>query len=97
MNKVDLNKILFTEINRLKKDFPEENWYTDEELKTVPEAKYIKYAMKEACRQALELAAENAKTRIKTITEHEDPPYSRINKAIVVDKDSIINTINQVE
>ena len=43
---------------------------------------YIMDAMKEACRQTLELAAENAEV-------HEE--------LFIVDKQSIINTINQVE
>jgi hypothetical protein len=88
MNKVDLNKILFTEINRLKKDFPEENWYTDEELETVPEAKYIKDAMKEACRQALKLAAENAEINY---------PNEDEGQSAEIDKQSIKDTINQIE
>lgn len=43
---------------------------------------YIMDAMKEACRQVLELAAENAEV-------HEE--------LFIVDKQSILNTINQVE
>lgn len=45
-------------------------------------------AMKEACRQTLELAAENADIEIRYI-KHEDRYF--------VDKQSILDTINQVE
>lgn len=47
--------------------------------------KAVKDAMKEACKQILELAAENAETC-------EDSAYNRI-----VDKQSILNIINLVE
>lgn len=49
--------------------------------------RYILFAMKEACKQTLELVAENAKA------------YDTIHywNSIVVDKQSIIDTINQIE
>lgn len=50
---------------------------------------FIKKAMKEACRQTLELAAENAETKILHINQ------DYINYGI--DSQSILNTINQIE
>ena len=53
---------------------------------------YILEAMKEACQQTLELAAENAET------EKEMLPECGVLKSVgVVDKQSILDTINQVE
>lgn len=49
-------------------------------------------AMKEACRQTLELAAENAATiDVGTITDEGWMAYD------IVDKQSILDTINQIE
>jgi hypothetical protein len=57
---------------------------------SVQEMNVINLAMKEACRQVLELAAENADTKYL--------PLLNSNESIeVVDKQSILNTINQVE
>lgn len=53
------------------------------------ERKVIRDIAKEACRQVLELAAENAKV-IKN--EHTSQILSNL-----IDKQSILNTINQVE
>lgn len=47
-------------------------------------------AMKETVRQALDLAVENAKLKVYTEYTFDEPKY-------YVDKDSIINTINQIE
>lgn len=59
--------------------------YIDNEIKPM-----VKNAMREACRQILELAAENADAEI--ICGYEgDEPYA------IVDKQSILNTINLVE
>ena len=55
-------------------------------------------AMKEAIQQSLELASENAKVTEKTIiTNHQEAPYMRRKLITVVEKNSIINTIKQVE
>ena len=57
-------------------------------------------AMKDACKQTLELAAFNSKIEIKTIGEelvitdiHQEDNYTRIQ----VNLESILNTIKQVE
>lgn len=52
----------------------------------------VKEAMKEACEQVLELAAENVKTKLKEVNENSDRAYYRV----VVDKQSILDTINQI-
>ena len=54
----------------------------------------IKNSMKEAIKKALELAAENAKIKIKRIISESGtfPTYKD-----VIDVDSILNTINQIE
>lgn len=60
--------------------------------------KAVKEALKEACRQVLELAAENATITSKTIIEDfKEPPYMRRRVVDVVEKGSILNTINQIE
>ena len=56
--------------------------YIDDEIKPM-----VKNAMKEACRQVLELAAENAEITINSIEDLK----------LIVDKQSIFNTINQIE
>lgn len=52
-------------------------------------------AMREACRQILELAAENAEVDEHEVAEsiHGGPGYTYYE----VDKQSILNTINQIE
>lgn len=57
-------------------------------LFTPHDIEVIKICMKEACRQTLELAAENAEAWC--YAEGNEPEYG-------VDKQSIINTINQIE
>lgn len=49
--------------------------------------KAVKEAMKEACRQILELVAENAEVTINSIEDLK----------LIVDKQSILDTINQIE
>lgn len=52
-----------------------------------PDISRIKEAMKEACRQTLELAAEKAKLYFTDLEQTE----------VDIDKQSILNTINQIE
>lgn len=67
-----------------------------------PDLNRIKNAMKEACKQTLELAAENAEV---DIIDHEEVDKSKLpgtdNFATLpiygVDEQSILNTINQIE
>ena len=87
--KINLKEILFTEVDKMREDFPDINLYSNEEMKNSPEWKYYMNAMKEACKQVLELASENAKV-IKN--EHTLQILSNL-----IDKQSILNTINQVE
>jgi hypothetical protein len=53
---------------------------------------YVLQAMKEACRQTLELAAENSKV---IFDDYDD--FLNGNETYITDKDSILNTINQVK
>lgn len=90
--RVNLEKILFTETDKLRKDLPDIDLFSNEEMKESTEFKYFINAMKEACRQTLELAAENAET------EKEMLPECGVLKSVgIVNKQSILNTINQVE
>ena len=74
--KINLDEILLNELEKSKYGFPEMDSDVYDNIKT---------AMKEACRQLLELAAENA---TYDWNDHED---------IIIDKQSILDTINQIE
>ena len=90
MKTIDLGKILFDQVDKLREDYPDINLYSDEDMKVSPEYNYFINAMKEACRQTLELAAENAKTEMEYNPEN-------ITFHTIVYKQSILNTINQIE
>lgn len=65
-----------------------------------PDLNRIKWAMREACRQVLELASENAtakQDKIRTYPYKDYPGMYHDEKVIIVDKQSITNTINQVK
>ena len=85
MKEVNLEEILFSETNRFRNNHPNENIYTDEEMKSSPEFPYFMAAMSEACRQVLELASENAEVDV----------FGEF--TATVNKKSITNTINQVK
>ena len=87
MKEIDLTKILKDNI-----DNP-----NNRDLQTLIE-RYasphdILEAMKDACQQVLELAAENAKTKLKVVNPNSDKAFYRD----VVDKQSILDTIKQVK
>lgn len=75
--------------------------YIDDEIKPM-----VKNAMKEACRQILELAAENAKVESKNYFEASKEElinginvyFNEIDVTIIhiVDKQSILDTINKI-
>ena len=73
----------------LEKIFKEQN---PTDTGTIPD--WVRSLCIEACRQTLELAAENAKIKIKRIISESGtfPTYKD-----VIDVDSILNTINQIE
>lgn len=80
--KVNLVKILKKQYNLNRDEDGNEIYYQWE----------ILIAIKEACRQVLELAAENAET------EKEMLPECGVLKSVgVVNKQSILDTINQIE
>ena len=89
--KINLDEILLNELEKSKYGFPEMDSDVYDNIKT---------AMKEACRQLLELAAENTElycedklSNIKYITNFE------INNGLIitVNKQSILDTIKQVK
>ena len=90
--KINLELILFNEIGKLRIAFPEENYYSEDDVKNSKEFTYFINAMKEACRQTLELAAENAECEDGAII---DLGFEII--AASVNKQSILDTINQIE
>lgn len=82
MKEIDLEKILQNYFSRHTSD--------------IPNLEGIKFAMHEACKQVLELASENARTMDDPNsycgnTGSEYPPD------IIVNKQSILNTIKQVK
>lgn len=84
--KINLEEILISKL--------EENSTEDFDLKIISKLHFIAcyYAMEEACKQVLELAAENAEIL------RDDFNYdSQIWETEIVDKQSILNTITQVE
>ena len=92
MKTVNLEEILLKQLAIARIKFPEEDYYNDEQVRESPEFEYFIGAMKEACRQTLELAAENAET------EKEILPECGVLKSVgVVDKQSILDTINQIQ
>ena len=130
MKEVNLEKILFSEIKinleeiqrKYSHGFSEEQWIDLKNSFPYPD---MRAAMKEVCKQTLELAAENATTtlhksgkQIKVVTPILEPQYYEKgngdlvpqgyaqvgtrtqlkyeNELVVVDKDSILNTINQI-
>ena len=89
--KINLEEILFTEVDKMREDFPDINLYSNEEMKNSPEWKYYMNAMKEACRQVLELADENS-------TIDFEGAFNSYEEALDAKrKQSILNTINQVK
>ena len=106
MKTIDLGKILFDQVDKLREDYPDINLYSDEDMKVSPEYNYFINAMKEACRQTLELATENVLVRKENyfdlsaeeqlscievyLNEESDIPAS----GVIADKFSILNTIN---
>lgn len=72
--------------------------YIDDEIKPM-----VKNAMKEACRQVLELAAENARLTEKMSIPEDDLESIDVttreapDMTYIVGKQSILDTINQIE
>ena len=82
MKEINLEEILLEVVVNNNNSFD-----IDEDYKITED---VIYAMKESCRQALELAAENAKIFPKGRTGFGEDIYD-------IDKQSILNTINQVK
>lgn len=90
MKEINLEEILFSELKKLRSKHKRENYYSDKQIRESPEYEYFINAMKEACKQTLELAAENA-----------EPEFSVdcviVKGDIFIDKQSILETIKQVK
>lgn len=71
------------------RDWCEKREYTNPEVLD----RYIKQAMREAVRQALERAAENAEAK-ENFVKH---PHGNLIPEITIDRDSITNTLKEVE
>ena len=87
--KINLEQILISKL--------EENSTEDFDLKIISKLHFIAcyYAMKEACKQVLELAAENAKAENSGATT--DSSGRIISGKTYVIKETIIDTIKQIE
>ena len=89
MKEVKLDEILFSELEKLRKKYPKENFYSEKQIRESPEFVYFVNAMKEACNQTLELAAENAYVQDWYMNGE------LVGKA--VNKQSILDLINQIK
>ena len=104
--KINLASILFAETDKLRKNSPR-LFYSNEKMKESPEWGYFMDAMKEACKQCLELAAENAVMVGVTLHNNNAPNISSsfvcgrddngLDYEYTVDKQSILDTIKEVE
>ena len=79
MKEINLEEIFFNEFEKSKCN-----------VFTLP---LIISAMREACKQTLELAAKNAKTKLREVNPNSDILYY----GYIVDKQSILDTINQIK
>ena len=100
--KINLEEILLEEMDKFRLSFPDENLYSTEQIKESLELPYFKAAMKEACRQVLELAAENALVvsvpvfMNQILDENGNITGQFPQYGYSVDKQSILNTLDQV-
>lgn len=106
MKEINLEKILFKKLQQLREKHPKENYYTDEMIRKSPEYEYFIGVMKDACQQVLELAAESAKIELReyeingTYTSEslgQEIMIDEPNNYIGIDKQSILDVINQVK
>ena len=93
MKKINLEEIILKEFGQLSIDVMKGAYSRNEDPRSL--LKRWQEVMKEACRQALDLAAENAECEEVEVAEsiHGGDGYTYTR----VDKDSILNTINQIE
>ena len=88
MKEINLEEIFFSEFKKLKEAYPNENYYSEEETKSSVEFIYFISAMREACKQTLELAAE------KVSESSCDLEYNSDNNKF---QDDILELINQIK
>lgn len=103
---INLEDILLCQIDQLRVLNPDESLYSNEKMKKSVEWSYFMDAMKEACKQVLELAAERA-----VLTHYIDGNISPRSKSIInlnngaentgesigVNKQSILDTIKYIQ
>ena len=82
---INLEKILFNNIDKLRIDIPDNILFSNEAIKKSIEYNYFINAMREAVKQALELAAENLRQT-----------SGQFNSDYTDEKRRILNTINKV-
>lgn len=63
---------------------------------TIPQKQFYVSAMRDACKQVLELAAENAFIDYEDVAQNENQ-YLWLREYPEINKQSILNTINQIE
>lgn len=110
-SKVNLEKILAEWVSKNLQEQGRSKEASDAVAKTSIEGGgywYILEAMKEACRQTLKLAAENAKMEVilddtgelislESLVFKPHPYNKRLDEDIHINKQSILNTIKQIE
>lgn len=89
MKKINLEEILFKELDKARKDHPKEKWIDDDVLKKSIQYPIFINIMKEAVQQALELAAEKIKSDAMEDFGSEVPDCWN--------DQSILDTINLIE
>ena len=89
MKEIYLKEILFKEVDKFRGKYSPENLYTNKEIEDSPALESIISAMKEACKQTLELAAETAYIQDWYMDG------KLVGKA--VNKQSILELINQIK
>jgi hypothetical protein len=106
MRTINLEEILFAEVDKLRKERVNVRLVPNEKMKEYQEWEYFMNAMKEACRQTLELAAENTTICLnkyshgiikESINLGQEICTERQNEYYECDKNSILNTITQVK
>ena len=85
---INLEEILLTELSKLIETFPEEDYCSIEEMKNSKEFPYLINAIKQSCKQALELAAKEVSNSTG------DLEYESENKKL---QKSILNISNRIK
>ena len=87
MKDIILKEILFKEVDKFREKYNPKNLYTNQQIEDSDEFEFFISAMREACKQTLELAAENVRC---------DSHYG-VDISHTINKQSILDTINQIK